>query len=148
VFHASFVKGVIDLYHALQHEDRALAVHAYESWGFKGLNAEVIDVLNRWARFVYGPLLEDRERRIQDSKSGVYGREVAEGVHADLRRLGPVTPPREFVFMDRAAIGLGSVFLHLKAEINWYRLFHELIAGFDVKQLEKRQAKVLKAARL
>jgi len=148
VFHASFVKGVIDLYHALQTDDRDLAVHAYESWGFKGLNREVIDVLNRWARFVYGPLMEDRERRIQDSKSGVYGKEVAEGVHADLRRLGPITPPREFVFMDRAAIGLGSVFLHLKAEINWYRLFHELIEGFDVKLLEKRQAKALKAAKL
>ncbi len=38
VFHASFVKGVIDLYHALQNGDRDLAVHAYESWGFKGLN--------------------------------------------------------------------------------------------------------------
>ncbi|MFM9842242.1 MAG: ABC1 kinase family protein, partial [Dongiaceae bacterium] len=138
VFHASFVKGVIDLYHALLNDDRDLAVHAYESWGFKGLNREVIEVLNRWARFVYGPLMEDRERRIQDSKSGVYGREVAEGVHAELRRLGPITPPREFVFMDRAAIGLGSVFLHLKAEINWYRLFHELIEGFDVKLLEKR----------
>jgi predicted unusual protein kinase regulating ubiquinone biosynthesis (AarF/ABC1/UbiB family) len=148
VFHASFVKGVIDLYHALQNGDRDLAVHAYESWGFKGLNREVIDVLNRWARFVYGPLMEDRERRIQDSKSGVYGHEVAEGVHAELRRLGPITPPREFVFMDRAAIGLGSVFLHLKAEINWYRLFHELIEGFDVKLLEKRQAKALKAAKL
>ena len=148
VFHASFVKGVIDLYHALLNDDRDLAVHAYESWGFKGLNREVIDVLNRWARFVYGPLMEDRERRIQDSKSGVYGVEVAESVHADLRRLGPITPPREFVFMDRAAIGLGSVFLHLKAEINWYRLFHELIEGFDVKLLEKRQAKALKAARL
>jgi len=148
VFHASFVKGVIDLYNALLNDDRDLAVHAYESWGFKGLNREVIDVLNRWARFVYGPLMEDRERRIQDSKSGIYGKEVAEGVHADLRRLGPITPPREFVFMDRAAIGLGSVFLHLKAEINWYRLFHELIEGFDVKLLEKRQAKALKAAKV
>jgi predicted unusual protein kinase regulating ubiquinone biosynthesis (AarF/ABC1/UbiB family) len=148
VFHASFVKGVIDLYNALLNDDRDLAVHAYQSWGFKGLNREVIDVLNRWARFVYGPLMEDRERRIQDSQSGVYGPEVAESVHADLRRLGPITPPREFVFMDRAAIGLGSVFLHLKAEINWYRLFHELIEGFDVKLLEKRQAKALKAAKL
>ena len=84
-------------------------------------------MLNRWARFVYAPLLEDRTRRIQETASGVYGREVAEGVHADLRRLGAVKPPREFVFMDRAAIGLGSVFLHLRAEINWHRLFHELI---------------------
>jgi predicted unusual protein kinase regulating ubiquinone biosynthesis (AarF/ABC1/UbiB family) len=146
VFHASFVEGVIDLYHALQRNDRELAVHAYENWGFKGLKPEVIDVLNRWAAFVYGPLLEDRPRRIQESKSGVYGREVAENVHAELRRLGPVTPPREFVFMDRAAIGLGSVFLHLKAEINWYRLFHELIADFDVKALHRRQTRALKAA--
>jgi predicted unusual protein kinase regulating ubiquinone biosynthesis (AarF/ABC1/UbiB family) len=146
VFHASFVQGVIDLYHALLNGDEALAVHAYESWGFKGLNKGVIAVLNRWAEFVYGPLMEDRDRRIQESQSGVYGREVAEGVHAELRRLGPVTPPREFVFMDRAAIGLGSVFLHLKAEINWYRLFHELIGGFDARALAKRQAKALKAA--
>ena len=146
VFHASFVQGVIDLYHALLDDDPALAVHAYESWGFKGLNKEVIAVLNRWAEFVYGPLMEDRDRRIQESKSGIYGREVAEGVHAELRRLGPVTPPREFVFMDRAAIGLGSVFLHLKAEINWYRLFHELIGGFDAKALARRQARTLKAA--
>jgi hypothetical protein len=48
--------------------------------------------------------------------------------------------------MDRAAIGLGSVFLHLKAEINWYRLFHELIGGYDAAVLGRRQAKALKAA--
>ncbi len=148
LFPGRFVKGVIDLYHALRDEDEALAVQAYESWGFKGLNKEVIAVLNRWARYVYGPLMDDRPRRIQDSSSGVYGREVAEGVHAELRRLGPVTPPREFVFMDRAAIGLGSVFLHLKAEVNWYRIFHELIDDFDLETLVKRQAKALKAAGL
>lgn len=144
IFEAKFVKGVIDLYWALERDDRDLAVHAYESWGFKGLNGQVIDVLNRWALFVYGPLLENRTRKIQEHESGIYGREVAESVHADLRRLGPVTPPKEFVFMDRAAIGLGSVFLHLKAEINWYQLFHDLIRDFDVKALEKRQKAALK----
>ncbi|HSY87969.1 MAG TPA: AarF/ABC1/UbiB kinase family protein [Verrucomicrobiae bacterium] len=144
IFQARFVKGVIDLYHALLNGDHDLAVHAYESWGFKDLSRETIDVLNRWAHFIYAPLLEDRTRRIQETASGVYGREVAEGVHADLRRLGPVKPPREFVFMDRAAIGLGSVFLHLGAEINWYRLFQELIEGFDVAALEHRQKRLLK----
>jgi predicted unusual protein kinase regulating ubiquinone biosynthesis (AarF/ABC1/UbiB family) len=148
IFEPKFVKGVIDLYYALLNDDRDLAVSAYESWGFQGLSREVIDVLNRWAHFVYGPLLEDKERKIQDAETGVYGREVAEGVHAELRRLGPVTPPKEFVFMDRAAIGLGSVFMHLKAEINWYRLFHELITGFDVKALDKRQKTALKDAGL
>jgi predicted unusual protein kinase regulating ubiquinone biosynthesis (AarF/ABC1/UbiB family) len=144
IFGASFVEGVIDLYHALMNDDRDLAVHAYESWGFQNLTNETIAVLNRWAGFVYGPLMEDRERRIQERSSGVYGREVAEGVHADLRRLGPVKPPREFVFMDRAAIGLGSVFMHLGAEINWHRLFRELIEGFDRGELERRQKKLLK----
>ena len=47
--------------------------------------------------------------------------------------------------MDRAAIGLGSVFMHLDAEINWHQMFHELIRDFDVKALAKRQKKVLKA---
>ena len=146
VFRASFVRGVIDLHHALQRGDRDLAVHAYESWGFGNLSREIIDVLNRWALFVYGPLLEDRTRLIQEKAGGVYGAAVAESVHRDIRRLGGVRPPREFVFMDRAAIGLGSVFLHLKAEINWYRLFHELIDDFDETALAARQAASLTAA--
>ena len=41
-----------------------------------------------------------------------------------------MTVPREFVFMDRAAIGLGAVFLHLAAELNFYRLFNEAIERF------------------
>jgi hypothetical protein len=75
----------------------------------------------------------------------LYGAKVAGEVHKELRRLGGVTPPREFVLMDRAAVGLGSVFMHLDAEINWHQMFHDLIRDFDVKDLEKRQAKVLKA---
>jgi len=146
VFPAAFVRGVIDLYHALQREDRDLAVHAYQSWGFGNLSREMIEVLNRWASFVYGPLLDDRERLIQEKRSGAYGASVAESVHRDIRRLGGVRPPREFVFMDRAAIGLGSVFMHLKAEINWYRLFHELIDDFDEAALAVRQRSALAAA--
>jgi predicted unusual protein kinase regulating ubiquinone biosynthesis (AarF/ABC1/UbiB family) len=146
VFPASFVRGVIDLYHALQQGDADLAVHAYQSWGFGTLSREMIEVLNRWAAFVYGPLLEDRVRPIQDKRSGAYGATVAESVHRDIRRLGGVRPPREFVFMDRAAIGLGSVFMHLRAEINWYRLFHELIDDFDQAVLAARQTAALAAA--
>jgi predicted unusual protein kinase regulating ubiquinone biosynthesis (AarF/ABC1/UbiB family) len=146
VFKPGFVGGVIDLYHALARQDRDLAVQAYRSWGFGDLTDEKIDVLNLWAEFVYAPLMEDRSRRIQDTESGVYGRRVAEKVHRELRRLGGVAPPREFVFMDRAAIGLGSVFLHLKAEVNWYRLFHDLIRDFDVEALARRQADQLSAA--
>jgi hypothetical protein len=54
-----------------------------------------------------------------------------------------VKVPREFVFMDRAAIGLGAVFLHLKAEMNFHRLFAETIEGFEVGQLGQRQSAAL-----
>jgi len=149
VFNAKFVQGVIDLYTAIRDDDRDLAVHAYETWGFTGLDDEVIDTLNLWANFVYGPLLEDRERRIQEMEaSGIYGREVAEKVHRRLRELGGVRPPREFVFMDRAAIGLGGVFMHLNAHINWHRLFHDLIDNFDAKAMHRRQTAALKKADL
>ena len=148
IFPPSFVKGVIDLYRALDRDDEALAIEAYESWGFKKLSRELIDVLNRWARYVYAPLLEDRKRRIQEVEHGRMGRDIAEEVHRELRRLGGVKPPREFVFMDRAAVGLGSVFMHLKAEIDWRRLFHELIADFDPDDLAERQSKALAAAKV
>ncbi|HEV2677747.1 MAG TPA: AarF/ABC1/UbiB kinase family protein [Aliidongia sp.] len=143
VFPARFVGGVIDLYWALSRDDEALAIHAYETWGFKNLNREVIDTLNLWARFLYAPLLENRARRIQEAATGEFGREVAEKVHGELKRLGGVTPPREFVFMDRAAIGLGAVFMRLKADLNWYELFHDLIRDFDVAALEQRQGALL-----
>lgn len=148
IFPASFVGAVIDLYYALLNNDEDLAVHAYETWGFENLDKEVIAVLNQWANFLYAPLLEDKVQTIQE-KSGVqYGAGVAAKVHAELRKLGGVTPPREFVLMDRAAIGLGSVFTHLAAEINWHQTFHELIEGFDIKKLDARQKKALKAVGL
>ncbi len=145
VFPAPFVKGVIDLYDALRTGNRDKAVDAYRVWGFKDPTRELVDVLNIWARFVYAPIMDDRARPIEETNSGHYGRETAGKVHAELRRIGGVEVPRAFVFMDRAAIGLGSVFLHLKAEVNWYRLFQEMIDGFDAEALAARQAAALAA---
>ena len=119
---------------------------AYEVWGFKNIDDKLMNVLNKWALFLYDPILKDEVRRIQDSDSGIYGAKIAGEVHKELKKYGGVKPPREFVFMDRAAVGLGSIFIHLKAEINWYRLFHELIRDFSVTNVEKSQKKVLKAA--
>jgi hypothetical protein len=67
-------------------------------------------------------------------------------VHKRLKDLGPVKPPREFVFMDRAAIGLGAAFLHLGAEINFYRLFNDAIDGFSLEALTARQRAAFDAA--
>jgi predicted unusual protein kinase regulating ubiquinone biosynthesis (AarF/ABC1/UbiB family) len=139
-FAPKFVQGVIDLYHGLLKGDRALVVHAYETWGFTGLSNELIDILNIWANFIYGPMLEDRVRTIADRVSpGAYGRQEAFKVHRGLREKGPVKVPREFVFMDRAAIGLGGVFLHLDAELNYHRIFDDMIAGADLADVAGRQ---------
>jgi predicted unusual protein kinase regulating ubiquinone biosynthesis (AarF/ABC1/UbiB family) len=148
VFPPSFVGAVIDLYRALRDGDEELAVQSYETWGFKGLSKEMIAILNQWAEFLYAPLLEDKVQSIQKTNNVQYGAGVAAKVHKDLKQTAGVQVPREFVLMDRAAIGLGSVFTHLSAEINWHRLFHELIEDFSVESVEKRQAIALKEAGL
>ena len=139
-FAPKFVQGVVDLYRGLLANDEALIVHAYETWGFSGLKKELIEVLNIWARFIYGPLLDDRERTIAEGTTpGEYGRREAFTVHQALKEKGPVKVPREFVFMDRAAIGLGGVFLHLDAKLNYFRMFNETIEGFDLATVAARQ---------
>ena len=148
LFRPEFVAGVIDLYRALRDGDEALAVHAYEKWGFHGLDKEAISVLNVWAGFIYAPLLEDKVRPIQQMRSGTHGRELAGKVHSELKRIGGIKPPAEFVLMDRAAVGLGSVFMHLNAEVNWHQMFHELIDDFDTNALAKRQETAALAAGL
>ena len=149
IFPPRFVGGVVDLYHGLLHGDEALVVRAYETWGFQRLSRELIDILNIWARFIYGPLLDDRVRTIADGvKPGEYGRRQAFQVHRALREKGPVMVPREFVFMDRAAIGLGSVFLHLRAELNFHRLFNEAIEKFSLARVAQRQTEALAQAGL
>jgi predicted unusual protein kinase regulating ubiquinone biosynthesis (AarF/ABC1/UbiB family) len=149
IFAAKFVGGVVDLYHGLLKGDDDLIVHAYETWGFKRLNRAVIEALNIWARFIYGPLLEDRVRTLADGvKPSEYGRRQAFRVHQALKQRGPVTVPREFVFMDRAAIGLGAVFLHLRAELNFHRLFNEAIENFSLPRVARRQSAALSAAGL
>jgi len=149
IFPPSFVGGVVDLYRGLLRNDDDLVVNAYKTWGFKRLTRELIEALNIWARFIYGPLLDDRVRSIADGvKPSDYGRKEAFRVHQALKRLGPVTVPREFVFMDRAAIGLGAVFLHLDAELNFHTLFNAAIENFSTAQVAKRQAAALAAAGL
>jgi predicted unusual protein kinase regulating ubiquinone biosynthesis (AarF/ABC1/UbiB family) len=149
IFPPQFVQGVVDLYHGLLHDDDELVVRAYETWGFRRLSRDLIDTLNIWARFIYAPLLDDRVRTIADGVAPAeYGRREAFRVHQALKKKGPVTVPREFVFMDRAAIGLGAVFLHLRAELNFYRLFNEAIEHFSLEGVAARQRDALAAADL
>ena len=151
IFPPRFVGGVVDLYEGLRTGDEERIVHAYETWGFRGLRRDVIEILNIWARFIYGPILDDRVRTVADGiPPGQYGRREMMQVVAALKQKGPVRVPQEFVFMDRAAIGLGAVFLHLDARLNFFRLFHEAFgeSGVTAEAIAGRQSGALAGAGL
>lgn len=136
-FSDNFVDGVIDLYEALKHNKRDEMVTAYERWGFTNLSNDLINVMNEWAKLLYDPLLDDRIRPIQAEFSGAKGWETATAVHQKLHALGGIKVPPEFVFMDRASVGVGSVLMRLRAEQNWHQLFESII--------NERRAKKAKA---
>jgi predicted unusual protein kinase regulating ubiquinone biosynthesis (AarF/ABC1/UbiB family) len=146
-FTPQFVQGVIGLYRALQKKDDGLAAKSYRAWGFERLTSEMVDVLNMWARFIFTPLLDDRVRLVDDGvPAAEYGLKQANEVHAKLKQLGGIKPPREFVFMDRAAIGLGGALIRLGARLNFHSLFEQEIMDFDVAALAKRQRSAFKTA--
>ena len=148
IFDPVLVGSVITLYTSLRDGRVDQVAEAYQAWGFTNPSKKLVEILNIWARFVYAPLLEDRTRPIDETNTGLYGRDTANKVHRELRAIGGVTIPRAFVFMDRAAIGLGSVFLRLNASVNWHRLFEAMIHDFKLPTIEKEQAKALKACGL
>ncbi len=142
IFEPQLIEGVINLYKALQDNDQDLMVDSYEKWGFKNLNKDIIETLNLWASYLYEPLMDDRKRLINEELSSVKGKEIAGKVHKKLREIGGVTPPRSFVFLDRAAVGLGAAFMRLEAKLNWHDLFNQLIEGVNVKNIQKNQKEI------
>ena len=150
IFPLRFVEGVVELYRALKTKDRDRIAHAYDLWGFRGLKKSTIEAMNIWASFVYGPILDDRTRSFADGvKPSEFGRKEIRAVMQTLRAEGTaLTAPREFVFLDRAAIGLGAAFLRLGAELNFHRLFEATIADFSAEAVGARQRAALAEAGL
>ena len=142
-FPIKFVKAVLNLYYALEKKDEDLMVEAYKTWGFKKINKKLIKILNLWASYIYGPLLEDKKRLIQGEKKKGYGFDIVNNVYKELRKIGGVEPPKEFVFMDRAAIGMGSLFMKLDVKLNWHNLFKNLIKDFDETRILKERNKII-----
>jgi predicted unusual protein kinase regulating ubiquinone biosynthesis (AarF/ABC1/UbiB family) len=146
-FPPAFVAGVVGLYHALKARDDDLAAKSYRAWGFDRVTPQLVRVMNGWARFIFTPLLDDRVRLVDDGvPAAEYGLKQANDVHAKLKELGGIRPPREFVFMDRAAIGLGGALIRLGARLNFHRLFEEEIAKFDREALAARQRRAFRKA--
>jgi predicted unusual protein kinase regulating ubiquinone biosynthesis (AarF/ABC1/UbiB family) len=139
--------ALVELYRAMRENDDALAAKAYADWGFASVTPDLVEKMNVWSRLVFAPLLDDRVRRIgDDAFSG--GIEQIWSLKQRLREGAPVRPPREFVFVARAIVGIGAALVHLKAELNWHLLFEELIADFDVEAVARRQKAAIDAAGL
>jgi predicted unusual protein kinase regulating ubiquinone biosynthesis (AarF/ABC1/UbiB family) len=143
VFDPSFIEGILVLYQALQAHDMKKTAEAYEIWGFKNLSNDLIETLNLWATYLYDPILDNTTRFIHKDLNTQEGQKIATTIHRKLKELGGIAPPREFVFMDRAAVGLGSAFLRLKAHLNWHDLFQELVEDFNKESVLMRQKNVL-----
>jgi len=150
VFPPRFVLGVVELYRGFQADDEARVAQAYEMWGFARLSRGALEAMNIWARFLCGPILDDRMRTTADGVSpGEYGRkELGQVLRALRAEGGGLVVPREFVFLDRATIGLGGAFLRLGARLNFHRLYEDAIAGFDEAAVARRQAGALEAVGL
>ncbi len=139
VFEPDLVRAVIGMFFALRDKDEAQEAECYRLWGFENPSKAARAALRHWAMFVYAPLLEDRVRPIEETNATAMGRQAALQVYKELQACGGVRVPRAFVLIDRASVGLGGVFLRLRAEVNWHRLFMEMVEGFEEVGLSKRQ---------
>ncbi len=150
IFPPRFVAGVVELYRALLAGDEKRVAQSYAMWGFADLSPGAIEAMNIWARFLCGPILDDRVRTAADGVSvSEYGRkEVGQVMRALRAEGGGLVIPREFVFLERATIGLGGAFLRLGARLNFHALYEDAIAGFDVDVVGERQAQALAAVGL
>ena len=150
IFPSRFVLGVVELYRALKAHDEARIAEAYAMWGFPKLTRGTFEAMNIWARFICGPILDDRVRTAADGVSPAeYGRrEIGQVMRALRAEGGGLVVPREFVFLERATIGLGGAFLRLGARLNFHRLYEDAIADFDETAVAKRQAEAMAAVGL
>jgi len=138
---------VVELYRALKANDKAGVADAYAMWGFAKLTPGMTEAMTVWARFMCGPILDDRVRSAADGvKPSEYGRrEIGQVMRALRAEGGGLLAPREFVFLERATIGLGGAFLRLGARLNFHRMYEDAITGFDVDEVARRQAGALEA---
>jgi len=150
IFPPRFVLGVVELYRALRANDESRLAGAYAMWGFPKLTRGTFEAMNVWARFICGPILDDRVRTAADGVSvAEYGRKEIGAVMRALRAGGGgLVVPREFVFLERATIGLGGAFLRLGAKLNFHRMYEDAIADFDEASVARRQSEGLKTVGL
>ena len=139
VFRPEFVKGVIDLYWALERGDRDLAVEAYRTWGFTKLDQCHRRRPQRMGVLPLRPAEENRARLIEETqqqpRGPPRGRAGAPEATRGRRRHAAARVRLHGPGRDRTRSRVHAP----QAEVNWHRLFMDLIADFDLEPLRARQ---------
>ncbi len=147
VFPARVVGALVRLYSAQLRGNGAAAAKAYADWGFADATPALVEKMRPWTAMVFEPFLEDRERTIGEG-APPFMADMGQvwTMKLRLREGSAIRPPREFVFIARAIVGVGAALVHLSAKLNWHCMFEDLIAAFDADALAARQAEVLRRA--
>ena len=143
-FPPQVIEGILSLYYGLYYEREELILQGYANLGFQNLTAPLVVILNQWARLLYDPILDNCVRPIQNNHSGKDAYNLAQKLHGELHRLGGVSPPRAFILLDRAAVGIGAVCMRLQVSANWFELFHQCL--LDASQVNPNIKPWLKSA--
>lgn len=138
-FSQHFVESVLMLYQGLRDDCRDQYVEAFEQWGFRPLTREIVVALHRWASYIYAPLLDDRIRPIEIDYSVQQGRKLSREVAELIAKSGGVRIPREFVFLDRATVGIAGTLLQLRSQNNWHQEFEAMVAHAQPQLISQRQ---------
>ena len=135
---------------ALLSERRGASARGLRDVGLPDLTRGTFDAMTLWARFICGPILDDRVRtaadgvepgriRAQGDRSGDAG---AEGRGRRAARAARVRLPRTRDHRPRRRVP------RLGARLNFHRLYEDAIADFDADAVGKRQAEGLEAVGL
>ena len=129
-----------------RHDD--LVVHAYETWGFDGLSRADRHAQHLGALHLRAAARRPRPHHRRWRHAGGYGRREAFRVKQALQAPRPGDGAARVRVHGARRDRLGAVFLHLRAEVNLYRLFNEAIERFSLNRVDKRQADALAAVGL
>ena len=113
----------------------------------RGLSNELIDILNIWARFIYGPLLDDRVRTIAEARSpgDTAGAKPSRCIRRLRTRARSGCRANSCSWTARRS-GSAACFCTCNAELNFYRLFNDTIIDADLGEVARRQKEAFTAA--
>lgn len=143
-YEACFVQAFVDLYHAAHGKDKQARYGCYvrmgiNVWPDQGKNV-MIDALDDWVMALLHPFVH--EKIILDLSHTKEIRQKLTYLHEICSRYGGLAIPEPFLIFDRVALILGSIFVQLHADIDWFSAFGKLCSEFSLDGYQQWQKKL------